>query len=232
MSRSAQLRVSKTRSIPVPNVYIQALLGEYSPWSYDEERAPTFRGQWRRHAFANLPESTPLDVEMGTGNGTHFAHRTVTNPARALLGFELRYKPLIQSIRRARRAGCENMRIARYNASLVQELFTPGEINDVFIFFPDPWEKGRNHKHRLIQVEFLDKLYECQRPGSRLYFKTDSQDYFQWSVRRFESSRYEMEAMTSDLHQSAYAKDNFITQFENIFIRQGLPIGYAQLLRR
>ncbi len=231
MSRSAQLRVSRTKGIPVPNAYVLALLGEYSSWSFDEERAPLFRGRWRDEAFAGLPVTTALDVEMGTGNGTHFAHRSALHPERALLGFELRYKPLIQSIRRALNGGQANARIARYNAALVQELFTPGEINDVFIFFPDPWEKGRNHKHRLIQDEFLTELHKAQRPGSRLYFKTDSADYFAWSCQRFERSLYKMEVKTTDLHKSEYANQNFITQFERIFLRQGLPIGYACMVR-
>src|SRR3954468_15125842 len=99
MSRSAQLRVSSTKTIPKPNEYVLALLGEYSPWSYDEERAPTFRGQWRANAFGVL-ENMPVDLEIGTGNGLHFAHHAARYPERCLIGLELRYKPLIQSIRR------------------------------------------------------------------------------------------------------------------------------------
>jgi tRNA (guanine-N7-)-methyltransferase len=231
MSKSAQLRVSLTKNIPVPNAYILALQGEFSPWSYDEVRAPEFRGKWRAEAFSGLDSAVPMDIEFGTGNGTHFAHRSAQFPERALLGFELRYKPLIQSIRRAVKNGQTNARMARYNAALVQELFEPGEINDVFIFFPDPWEKGRNHKHRLIQEEFLEKLFTAQRPGSRVHFKTDSQDYFEWSVRRFEKSAYKLEAVTNDLHKSGHAQGNFITQFERIFIRQSLPIGFARMVR-
>jgi tRNA (guanine-N7-)-methyltransferase len=230
MSRSAQLRVSRTKDVPVPNAYILALQGEFSPWSYDEERTPLFRGQWREQAF-EVPAGTPFDVEIGTGNGLHFAHRAISSPERCILGLELRYKPLIQSIRRARRAGCNNARVSRYNAYLLPELFAPGEINDVFIFFPDPWEKGRNHKHRVIQDEFLARLFEMQRPGSRVFFKTDSQDYFAWAMTRFARSNYQIEDSANDLHGSGRSESNFITQFEQIFIRQGLPIAFARLLK-
>ncbi len=230
MSKSGQLRVSRTAGIPIPNQYVLALQGEYSAWSYDEVRAPHFKGQWRQLAF-EVPASTPLDLEIGTGNGTHFAHHAITNPDRALLGLELRYKPLIQSIRRALNAGMRNARVARYNAYLLPELFTPGELDNVYIFFPDPWEKQRNHKHRLIQDSFLTQLFDMQRPGSRLYFKTDSRDYFDWSMERFARSRYTMLAHSYDLHNSEFAQTNFTTQFENIFIRQGIQIGYACLER-
>ena len=232
MSRSGQLKVARTATIPLPNEYILGLLGEYSAWSYDEERAPRLRGNWRRDSFG-VEEKTPVDLEIGTGNGLHFAHRSALRPERGLLGIELKYKPLIQSIRRARRGpgGGGNARIARYNAYLVQELFTPGELNDVFIFFPDPWEKTRQHKHRLIQDEFLARLFECQRPGSRLIFKTDSRSYFEWALTRFQRSMYQVVGHTFDLHRSEFAADNFITKFERIFMRQGLQIGYAVLER-
>jgi tRNA (guanine-N7-)-methyltransferase len=230
MSRSNQLRVSKTRGIPVPNAYVLALRGEYAPWTYDEEGAPLLKGHWRSQAFG-VGQAIPLDLEIGTGNGTHFANRAVQHPERCLLGIELKYKPLIQSIRRARRAGCENARMARYNAYLVTELFNECELNDVFIFFPDPWEKLRQHKHRLIQDEFLERLFIAQRPGSRVVFKTDSRDYFDWAMERFHRSSYGVLGHTYDLHSSEYAAGNFITQFESIFIRQGIKIGYVELIR-
>lgn len=230
MSKSGQLRVPRTKTIPVPNEYILALHGEFGPWCFDEERTPELRGRWRADAFG-VSEETPLDLEIGTGNGLHFAHHAIKHPERCLLGIELKYKPLIQSIRRARKAGQTNARISRYNAYLVDEMFSPGELNDVFIFFPDPWEKLRQQKHRLIQDAFLQKLFEAQRPGSRLIFKTDSQDYFQWSLERFLRSPYKVLGHTADLHASEFAQTNFVTQFESLFIRQGLKIGYACMER-
>ncbi len=144
----------------------------------------------------------------------------------------MRYKPLIQTIRRALSRECKNARVSRYNAYLLNELFTPGELNDVFIFFPDPWEKLRQQKHRLVRDEFLTQMFEMQRPGSRLIFKTDSRDYFDWSLTRFKRSPYKVVGYTYDLHASEFASSNFITQFENIFLRQGLKIGYALLERQ
>lgn len=229
MSKSGQLKVSRTKQIPRPNAYVQALLGEYSKWSFDEERAPQFKGVWREQAFGGLNQAIPLDLEIGTGNGLHFSHLAHTRPDHAVLGLELRYKPLIQSIRRCLNQGSVNARIARYNAYLLDELFVPEELNDVFIFFPDPWGKSRHHKHRLIQDQFLQRLHVMQRPGSKLYFKTDSRDYFDWSVERFSRSPYKMLGMTYDLHQSEFAAQNFITQFERIFMQQGIPIGFSIL---
>jgi tRNA (guanine-N7-)-methyltransferase len=228
MSRGAQLKVSRTRSIPEPNEYIDALYGEFAKYCLDEEAAPLQKGKWRGDVFATAGNAA-LDLEIGTGNGYHFAQRAASNSARLLLGIELKYKPLIQSIRRAVRAGASNARMARYNAALVHELFTEHEIDDVFIHFPDPWEKIRQQKHRLLQSEFLRRLWHVQKPGSLVEFKTDNQNYYDWAMKNIGASPYVIEAESRDLHNSICAESNFITHFEGLFLRQGLPIYFARL---
>ena len=229
MSRSGQLNVSRTRDIPVPNEYILALQGEFSKWSFDEERGPECKGKWRD--IMGFSPDAPVDVELGTGNGFHFANYAARNPTRGFVGFELKYKPLIQSIRRAVREGSTNARIVRYNAYLIDHIFEAGEINDVFIHFPDPWEKLRNHKHRMIQDEFLRRLHLVQKPGSRVEFKTDSREYFDWALERFQRSDFKVAGHSYDLHQSEYLKGNFMTHFEKLFTRKGMPIHFAELQR-
>ncbi len=227
MSKGAQLQISKTRSILRPNSYILALQNEFSPWAFDEERVIEFKNHWREHF--GVAADAPLDLEIGTGNGLHFAHYAALHPERSLVGLELKYKPLIQSIRRCIRNGSTNARIARYNAVQLHDIFGRGELNRVMIHFPDPWERLRTQKHRLIQDHFLARLFEVQRPGNELEFKTDSRDYFDWALICFARSSYKMEFQTFDLHKSGVAQ--FATHFESLFMRQGLPIHYA-LLRR
>jgi tRNA (guanine-N7-)-methyltransferase len=227
MSRSGQLTVSRTKDIRAPNEYILALHGEYSQWSFDEEKGPQAKGHWRE--ILQLPPEGPIDVELGTGNGYHFARHATKHPERGFVGFELKYKPLIQSIRRAVRDGANNARIVRYNAYLIDHVFEKNEIDNVFIHFPDPWEKLRNHKHRMIQDDFLRRLYGVQKPGSFVEFKTDSRDYFDWAMERFHRSEYKITGHSYNLHQSEFAERNFLTHFEKLFSRQGLPIHFAEL---
>ncbi len=228
MSRGAQTRVSKTRTIPLPNAYIKALYGEFGDYCLDEEAAPLKKGVWRSDVF-HASAGTPLDLEIGTGNGYHFAHRAFSFRDRLILGLELKYKPLIQSIRRAVRQGSQNARAARYNAVLTQELFAAEEINNVYIHFPDPWSKTAQQKHRLLQVEFLQRLWNVQQPGSFVEIKTDNREYFDWMLIKIAASPYKLEAKSFDLHHSEFAATNFVTQFEGLFVRQGTKINYAVL---
>lgn len=221
-------RLAPTKGLPNPTEYVIALDGEFADHAYNEERAVALRGKWRSDAF-KVGREHPLDLEIGTGNGFHFTHLAKSNPQRSVLGLELKFKPLIQSIRRARAAGAVNCAIARYDASLLQHVFEEGELDNVYIHFPDPWSKKRQWKHRLIQTEFLDVLFSLMRPGSVLEFKTDNLDYFEWAAERFHASRFKVTRETRDLHQSEWAEENFVTHFESIFLSQGLKINYARL---
>ena len=231
--RRKNIQVSLTSAIPKPNEYILSLQNEYSQYAYNEERCLGFKGQWRSQAF-EAPVDAPMDLEIGTGNGTHFAHHVKTHTDRFLLGIELKYKPLIQTIRRAVKADCgSRARVLRYNALLVDHLFEKEELNDVYIHFPDPWEKKKKTwKHRIVSQEFLTTLHPLQKPKSFVQFKTDSKEYFDWFLEQLPENLYEVEMITRDLHKSEYANKNFCTQFESIFLAQNKPIYYLFLRKK
>lgn len=223
-------RVSSSKNFDHPTEYVKMLQGEFSDNAFDEEVAPKFKGQWRSDVF-KVGSQHPLDLEIGTGNGYHFAHLAQVHSDRSLVGIELKFKPLIQSIRRARKQGSENARIVRYDAHRVDHLFAEGELNNVYIHFPDPWSKKRHWKNRIIQTDFLKLLYTLMRPGSFLDFKTDNLDYFEWAIERFHASPFKVIRETRDLHNSEWKADNFITGFERIFLQQGLLINHARMVR-
>ncbi|MCE3010924.1 MAG: tRNA (guanosine(46)-N7)-methyltransferase TrmB [Pseudobdellovibrionaceae bacterium] len=223
-------RLSLTRNIPAHNEYTKAIDVEYRDFAFNEERAPENRGRWRKDVF-QVNEDAPVDLEIGTGNGNHFKHRSLSNPDRMIVGLELKYKPLIQSIRGCLREGAKNARICRYHAMNVDLLFEKNELNNIYIHFPDPWVSPRKPKNRFVNRRVLDLLYELQQPGSHLEFKTDSREYFLWSLEQIKESKYSVEFKTLNLHSSEKSKENFITQFERIFMRQGVEINYI-LLRK
>lgn len=221
-------RINLTRTLPKPNQYTLALDGEFRDYAFNEERTPLNKGQWKTK-FTN--SQLPIDLEVGTGAGYFFQHQTLKHPERNLVGIEIKYKPLIQTIRRALHAGAKNAVISRFHAFDLEMMFEKGEINNVFVHFPDPWTSPKKPKNRFVQLRNLDILYDLQKPGSFLEFKTDSLVYFEWALEEIKKSRYKVEFVTFDLHQSEKVSDNFITGFEKIFINQGIKINYI-LLRK
>lgn len=221
-------QIALTKNLVHQNVYTIGLNEEFRDYAFNEERAPLNKGKWRSEIF-KVPNGTPMDLEIGTGNGTHFQFKAVQNPNRCIVGVELKYKPLIQTIRGALRKGAVNARICRYHAFNVDQLFDLEELNDIYIHFPDPWVTPRKPKNRFVCPQVLDFLWERQRTGSYLEFKTDSREYFLWSLEHIQNSKYKIIFQTLDLHKSERKDQNFMTQFEKIFTRQGIEINYILL---
>ena len=209
------------------NPYVELMYTEFKDWSFDETAFEN-RGLWRSKVFS-CDHERPLDLEIGTGNGTHFAKLTENFSERNFIGLELKFKTLVQSIRRVVRAGCTNGRMARYRAEGVKELFEKEEINNVYIHFPDPWPKKRHNKNRLIQTQFLIDLFSVMKADSFVEFKTDDYNYFKWAMAYFRTSPFTIQFYSEDLHNSFRKDKNFVTHFESLFLAKQQPIYYCRL---
>lgn len=209
------------------NPYIQKTI-EYGHWVLPEEVAKQNGGKWSLEVFKN---EQPVHIEIGTGNGFHFAHYAQKNPQISLVGFEIKYKTLIQSIARARSNDCSNARMVLGPVKALTDYFAEGEVEKIIIHFPDPWPKRRHHKNRLVNAAFLNSAYKVLKPGGIVEFKTDHHGYFNFATAQIRQSPFSILAYTEDLHRSLWAKENFQTQFESLFLRYNQPIRYFSLIK-
>jgi len=228
------IKIGLTKNIKSPNKYIQALSKDYKDWIFNEEQAPLYKGKWSL-VFSQKAKQKNLkiDLEIGIGTGIHFSQLCLKNPDRCFIGIELKYKPLIQSIRRARKNKLKNMKGLRYNAKAIEDLFEKEEIDNVYLHFPDPWLKKKSQKkHQLIQADFCKKLYDIQKNSSFLEFKTDSLKYFKASLKYFKQAGYKVETINKDLYLNKnLALTHEMSQFELIFFKKQEPIKYALLTK-
>lgn len=172
-------------------------------------------------------------LELGSGSGAHLIERAARESTATFIGFELRYKRAFRTAEKAQQRGIENLIVARTTATLVPEIFLANSLAGVYINFPDPWEKKKWRKHRLLNRDFVAKLQQLLLPGGFLAYKTDHQEYFDETLEMLESSLlFSIAEQSRDLHQSAYAADNVLTEFENLFISKGLPTYYLKAVRR
>ncbi len=225
-------RINLTRTLPKPNPYALAIDKEYKDVAFNEERAPLNKGKWRSDIF-KVSDSVALDVEIGTGTGMHFAHHAAKHKDRCLVGLELKYKPLIQTIRRAKNAGGVYNAICRYHAFNIDQLFAENEVNNIYIHFPDPWVSPKKPRNRIVNRLILAEMFKMQRPASFIEFKTDSREYFLWALEEIAESPYKIEFQTLDLYSenNSYQENNFPTDFEKIFAKQGIQINYIKLIK-
>jgi len=205
------------------------MYNSYSSIVLDEQDCLHFKSQWRNKAFKKNT-NTFLDLEIGPGSGDFFQHLISQYEKRLFIAIELKYKPLIQSARKVKNLMKDNAKVIRYNARMLEDIFAPGEINNVYIHFPDPWPKKKHHKHRLIHPDFVKKLFFLQKNNSFVEIKTDHKEYFYNIKAVFKNSPYQEIKCSDNLHNDIdLKKDNFITPFEKIFIKKNQAIYYLKV---
>ena len=98
--------------------------------------------------------------------------------------------------------------------------------------FPDPWEKRKWHKNRMIQPETVLQWRELLKDDGIFSFKTDHEDYFKHAVKTFSNNSYKIIKQTEDLYNSEYLTDNIPTEFERLFCSKGKKIFFLEALKQ
>ncbi|WP_144791112.1 tRNA (guanosine(46)-N7)-methyltransferase TrmB [Kocuria palustris] len=120
----------------------------------------------------------PLVVEIGSGLGEAMARRAAEVPDRDFLAVEVYTPGLADLLAKSDAAGATNVRAVQANAPEVLEHFLePASVDELWVFFPDPWHKKRHHKRRLISPGFVEKVARVLRPGATWRLATDWQEY-------------------------------------------------------
>lgn len=133
------------------------------------EAAKARRGAWAEE----FGRAAPLHLEIGPGNGWWLTEIAGRQPDVDFVAVEIRFKRTVLCARKAKRAGLTNVRIARYHAAFLHDLFEPGTLSAIWVNHPDPWAKVKQEKNRLVSRWFLEDACVLLRPGGVLRIKSD-----------------------------------------------------------
>lgn len=121
--------------------------------------------------------SAPLVLEIGSGMGEATALLAAAEPHLDVLAVEVHTPGVATLLRRIEHVGLTNVRVAELDARQVLAALPCRSLQEVRVFFPDPWPKSRHHKRRLVSEPFLVQVAERLAPGGRLHVATDWADY-------------------------------------------------------
>lgn len=133
--------------------------------------------------------TAPCVLEIGFGDGDSLVALAAAHPERNFLGAEVHAPGVGHCLLAAAAAGLANLKLVRHDAvELLARSIAPGALDEVLIYFADPWPKKRHHKRRLVQPEFVGLLASRMRPGGLLRLATDWQPYAEWMLEVLEAS--------------------------------------------
>ncbi len=165
----------------------------------------------------------PVGLEIGFGMGHALLDWAQARPDWNLLGVEI-YQPGVGALLLGlERLGLANVRVIEAAAEtvLADQLGTES-LDEVRIFFPDPWPKKRHHKRRLIQPAFAALVAARLRPGGRLWLATDWQPYAEWMQMVLDA-----EPLLEPDPEPESTDESAASRVETRFEARGLRLGHA-----
>lgn len=171
-------------------------------------------------------------IELGSGSGMHLIELAKRNPDKLCIGFELRYKRAYKTVEKAERVLIDNLYVLRVDYKYLGQLFPKESVDGIYVNFPDPWDKRRWHKNRVISKAFFDVCNDLLTKDGFISYKTDHKQYFESSLKLIDEIDYFKETAKSfDLYESPLAESTIPTEFECLFRSKGLPIYFIELKR-
>ena len=132
----------------------------------------------QRDLDALFGRRAPRVLEIGFGNGEALAWASEHDPARDYLGIEVHRPGVGRLMNALAERDARNVRLWNHDAvEVLENEIAPDSLDEVRIWFPDPWAKKRHHKRRLIQSGFVQLLSRRVKLGALLHLATDWADY-------------------------------------------------------
>ena len=171
----------------------------------------------------------PIYLEIGFGDGELLIKQAQLYPKINFIGIEVHDPGIGQCLLQIENHNLCNVRIISHDAiEVLEEQIGNTSLERINIYFPDPWPKKKHHKRRIIQLDFLDLLYEKLFSKCLLYLATDWENYkehINFSIKdhgKFMSIQYHE-------HEGDQAIDRPTSKFEQRGLKKGHKIWDWQL---
>ncbi len=127
---------------------------------------------------AAFDSPAPLIVEIGFGNGSSLADMAEANPELNYLGIEVHRPGVGHLMMLLEQRGINNVRIFHHDAiEILEQKIQDHSLAGVHLFFPDPWQKRRHHKRRIVRPSFVELLEKKLQAGGYFHAATDWAHY-------------------------------------------------------
>jgi tRNA (guanine-N7-)-methyltransferase len=122
----------------------------------------------------------PFEIDLGCGMGRFLLARAAKFPETNFLGIDRLLNRIRKIDQKARRQELFNIRVFRVDGYYAATyLIPPHSVDTYYIFYPDPWPKGKHRHNRIFNAPFMDAIVRTLKPGGKIHASTDHLPYFE-----------------------------------------------------
>ncbi|GAA0078757.1 tRNA (guanosine(46)-N7)-methyltransferase TrmB [Clostridium sp. CTA-5] len=187
-----------------------------------------YKSRWKEF-FGN---NKPIYLELGCGKGTFMAVHGSENDNINYIAIDIKDEVLglakrnIEKAYKEKNKNLDNVKLMAQEIGLINDMLGEEDlISRIYINFCNPWPKEKHKKRRLTHTRQLNQYRNFLKDQGEIWFKTDDDELFEESLEYFKESKFRIEYITYDIHQSGF-EGNVETEHEKMFTEQGIKTKF------
>ena len=199
--------------------------------SYDQSRAEglPLKGKWNNEYFNN---DNPIVLELGCGKGEYTVGLAQRYPNKNFIGVDLKGNRIWRGAKTALAEELNNVAFIRTRVDYIEACFEAGEVDEIWITFPDPQPQKSRRRARLTHPLFLNRYKTIIKKDGFVNLKTDSHPLYEYTLEVIEEENLNLIDNTPDLYAHPDKRDEALTNiktfYEKLFSSKGFKINYVK----
>ena len=187
------------------------------------------KGKWCKEYFRN---ENSIVLELGCGRGEYTVGMAKHFPETNFIGIDIKGARLWRGAKSALQENLNNVAFLRTRIEFIKSFFAPGEVDEIWLTFPDPQLKRRRKNKRLTNASFLNSYMEFLKPNGLIHLKTDSHELFHYTFDLLKNNEVVILLSTDNLYDGNREDEilSIRTYYEEKFLEKGIDITYLKFI--
>lgn len=189
-----------------------------------------YAGRWNSDIFT---ASHPITLELGCGRGEYTVGLAENYPDRNFIGIDIKGARMWAGAKTVEESNIQNARFLRTEIENIDHFFSPGEIAEIWITFPDP--QMQKPRKRLTSTRFLNLYRKITGNNGIVNLKTDSPFLYEYTRRLILLNKLPLLTDIADLYAGGNMtddKDEHYRSIQTYYEKQWLSRGKTIKLLR
>jgi tRNA (guanine-N7-)-methyltransferase len=186
------------------------------------------KGHWNATYFQN---SNPIILELGCGKGEYTLELAKRYPNKNFIGIDIKGARFWRGAKTALNENLKNVAFLRTQIELIDCAFAENEVDEIWITFPDPQIKYKRTKHRMTNIQFLERYKNVLKPSGIMHLKTDSEFMHGYTLGLLHGANYEILYANHNVYKlegSPKEVTEIQTYYESQYLEHNKAITYIR----
>ncbi|MDX1477659.1 MAG: tRNA (guanosine(46)-N7)-methyltransferase TrmB [Saprospiraceae bacterium] len=186
------------------------------------------KGCWGARHFGN---AHPLTLELGCGKGEYTVGLGRRYPDRNFIGVDIKGARIWKGATQSHREALSNVAFLRTRIECITAFFGPGEVDEIWITFPDPFPRDSKVNRRLTAPVFLKRYRMLLKKRGLVHLKTDDPGLYAFTLETIEADpACDLLYASDDVYAGDLAYDELAIQtfYERMHLADGRTIKYLR----